>query len=125
MDKSYGGNQFHSTLRGASMAGYLGQRDAIRGSRRNDSLSGMHQEAYGQSNLLRHGELVKYRNARVAMGLEVRRPGETSNGDRQRAKAVRVELERKKQHAGSSEQLLSDIASYTDEVAQNTRVFRN
>lgn len=119
--------RFHSSLVGASMSGYLGQRDSQTspGMRGTGSLSSFHQTAYGQSNLLRHGELNKFRNARVAMGLEQRRPGETANGDRQRAKAVRVELERKKQHAGSSEQLLSDISEYTEEVAKNTRPFVN
>ncbi len=98
----------------------MGRGEALR---RGGSLSGMHAGAYGQSNLLKHAELRKYRNARVAMGLEQRHPGETANGDRQRAKAVAVELERKKQHAGSSEQLLSDIAEYTDDIRKNTSVF--
>ncbi len=121
MQHSIGSAGFgRSSLMGASMAGGLGARRDLMGAsplvRGSMSLSGMHQGAYDQNNLLRHGELRRFRNARVAMGLEQRRPGETANGDRQRARQVVTELERKKQHAGSSEQLLSDIAEYTDET---------
>lgn len=119
------GEKFSGLMQGASMGGYLKEREdqLSQGMDGTGSLSHMRQGAYGQSNLLKHGELRRFRNMKVAMGLISRAPGETANGDRQRAKAVARELERKKQHAGSSEQLLSDIATYTDEVAKNTRPF--
>jgi hypothetical protein len=105
-------------------------------------MSGMSSTPYGQSPILRHLEQFNIRSARIAARSgrimaagqldnkpyfgdfsDKRRPGETANGDRQRAKAFAREVQRKEAHHGTDNQLLGDIAENTAAAAKNTAVF--
>lgn len=96
--------------------------------------------------LLRAGETRRFRNAAIAArsgrilaaggdpsrpgaggefdASAMRRPGETVNGDRQRAKAFAREVLRKEKGQGTDNQLLGDIALNTAAAAQNTAIFK-
>lgn len=144
------GQPTSSSLQGASMAGTLATMDLFKsgklGQPRGLSLSSMHSGAYGASPLLRHGEMKRFRNAAIAarsghmlanghdprsLGAGEdpsdfharRRPGETANGDRRRAKAMAKEIMRKELHQGTDSQKLGDISEYTKKTADNTAVF--
>jgi hypothetical protein len=94
---------------------------------------------YGPNDVLGHREQVSFRNKAIAARAgrilasghrdnapidpfedfaDRRRPGETANGDRQRAKAFAQEIARREASQGTDNQLLGDIARNTNVVAK-------
>jgi hypothetical protein len=104
----------------------------------------MHPGAYDRNGPLKHHELRKFRNMAIAarsgrilaaggdpskLGkgeafdeATMRRPGETANGDRQRAKAFEKEVARREAGQGSDNQLLGDISRNTAKSAKLTDI---
>lgn len=128
MDKSYAGNQFHSSLTGASMAGLLNQRANALGSRKlTDSLSNMHQGAYGGSPLISHREMERYRSMAAARGVTsidgvpTRRAGEVHAGDRARRRAFEKDEERKRVKGLTQAEALNEIVKTSKTTADATK----